>query len=147
MLTEAYSDRTLVLITQTGKVGSLTQVTLPLASLEQTFEVSPGLGDDGPILPVPYTSLQLTPLLSSTPPEFKTLYDVYLNQVAMIVLTGFTPESPTPSRPRNPDRMSKPVIIGLALTRATDPLGEEEVMMERTRFQAIMSMVIECRVW
>ncbi|POV97965.1 hypothetical protein PSHT_14284 [Puccinia striiformis] len=154
----------LVLVTQTGKIGSLLTrmmchytwipfeftdtVTVPLASFEQGFEVASG-SEDGllPALPVPFTSLQLTPLLSSTPPDLKPLYDVYLNQVAMLVFTGFTPDIPSHLRTCNPDRIAKPVIIGLALARLPNTTDQDVTDLERARFCAIMSMVMECKVW
>ncbi|KAH9460118.1 hypothetical protein PSHT_06152 [Puccinia striiformis] len=148
VIAQGYSDRVLVLVTQTGKIGSLTQVTVPLASFEQGFEVASG-SEDGllPALPVPFTSLQLTPLLSSTPPDLKPLYDVYLNQVAMLVFTGFTPDIPSHLRTCNPDRIAKPVIIGLALARLPNTTDQDVTDLERARFCAIMSMVMECKVW
>jgi len=148
VMAHSYSDRTLVIVTQNGKIGSLTQVTAPLASLEQGFEVAPGSEDPPlPALPVPFTSLQLVPLLSSTPPDLKPLYDVYLNQVAMLVFTGFTPDTPSHLRSCNPDRIAKPVIIGLALNCLLNATNEDVTSLERSRFSAIMSMVMECKVW
>ncbi|OAV85990.1 hypothetical protein PTTG_12509 [Puccinia triticina 1-1 BBBD Race 1] len=148
VMVQGYSDRTLVLVTQTGKIGSLTQVTVPLASFEQGYELASGL-DDGlvPALPVPFTSLQLVPLLSSTPPDLKPLYDVYLNQIAMLALTGFSPDNSSHLRSCNPDRMLKPVIIGLALTRLPKTTEQDVTNLERARFSAIMNMIIESKVW
>ncbi|KAA1110380.1 hypothetical protein PGT21_019721 [Puccinia graminis f. sp. tritici] len=148
VMTQGYSDRTLVLVTQTGKIGSLTQVTIPLASFEQGFELSSG-SENGllPALPVPFTSLQLIPLLSSTPPELKALYDVYLNQIAMLVFTGFTPDASSHQRSCSPDRITKPVIIGLALARLPNDTDQDVTDLERARFSAIMNMVMECKLW
>jgi hypothetical protein len=100
-----------------------------------------------PALPVPFTSLQLIPLLSSTPPDLKPLYDVYLNQVAMLVFTGFTPDTPSHVPSCNADRIVKPVIVGLALSRLPHASEQDVTSLERARFSAIMNMVVECKVW
>ncbi|KAI9616238.1 hypothetical protein KEM48_005331 [Puccinia striiformis f. sp. tritici PST-130] len=150
VIAQGYSDRVLVLVTQTGKIGSLFTDTgdCPSSQLRARLRGRVRIGGwSFARLPVPFTSLQLTPLLSSTPPDLKPLYDVYLNQVAMLVFTGFTPDIPSHLRTCNPDRIAKPVIIGLALARLPNTTDQDVTDLERARFCAIMSMVMECKVW
>ena len=91
---------------------------------------------NAPTLPSPPPSIQLTPLLGSTPSDhLRTLYALYASQVATIIWTaeagGLTEE-----HRRN-------VIVGLALKKT----GEEEDRglseVERGTFHQVMGMVGE----
>lgn len=98
-----------------------------------------------PSLPVPNTSIQLTPLLSTPPPESKTIYEVYLNQIGMIVLTGFGPRPDPPLAPEQSfGRGTRPVVVGLALKPDFSTSGADA---NRMAFGGVMEMVMECRVW
>lgn len=146
VVAQSYADRVLILVTQMGKVGSLTQVDIKLASMEQIVEISPAL-DDGilPRLPVPFTSLDLTSLLGSPPPDLKALLDVYSAQIAMLVFTAFDVEHSSNHFMMPPQR---PVIVGLALKARPEHADHcPSVDHERLRFGTIMRMVMDCKVW
>ncbi|MBW0551415.1 hypothetical protein O181_091130 [Austropuccinia psidii MF-1] len=147
VVAQAFSDRILIVVTQTGKMGSLTQITMPLASIEHGFEVSSG-SEDGvvPPLPVPPTSLQLTSLLSSTPSDLRPLFDTYLSQIAMLFFSRFTSNS-SQGCLKTLEQNQKPVVVGLALLPPSNFNNQDETFRERFRFSEIMKMVLECKVW
>ncbi|CAH7672516.1 hypothetical protein PPACK8108_LOCUS7333 [Phakopsora pachyrhizi] len=97
-----FDDRTLILITQLGKVGNLIQVSLPLSKLEdsESIDIIPG-SDDGliPRLPSPLNSLDVTPILGSSSTlsdkddGFRSLLEVYVRQISTIIISGFDPNN------------------------------------------------------
>ncbi|EGG11784.1 uncharacterized protein MELLADRAFT_115190 [Melampsora larici-populina 98AG31] len=153
VLTQSFADRILILVTQLGKVGTLTQITMSMTSIDQPYDLAPEVPSlNIPSLPIPNTSLQLTPLLSTPPSESRTIYDVFLNQIGMLVLTGFGPRpNLDPSQIFGIGR--RPLIVGLALkpdnslssTSSDDCQGL--VDLDRIRFGSVMEMIMECRVW
>ncbi|KAH9808885.1 hypothetical protein DFH28DRAFT_992747 [Melampsora americana] len=146
VLTQSFADRILILVTQLGKVGTLTQITMPVTSIDQPYELSPEVPSlNLPSLPIPNTSLQLTPLLSTPPSESRTVYEVFLNQIGMLVLTGFGPRAQL-----DPSQIfgigKRPLIVGLALKpEKSDSINLVE--QERIRLGNVMEMIMECRVW
>ncbi|WRT70192.1 uncharacterized protein IL334_007186 [Kwoniella shivajii] len=89
LMIQTFDDRILVIITQNGKIGCLTQASLPIHTpLPPPPKPSTMNGHENPlhileILPSPPSSLSLTPLLGSPPDQ--TLNDLYVSQIATLV--------------------------------------------------------------
>ncbi|KAG0147241.1 hypothetical protein CROQUDRAFT_656350 [Cronartium quercuum f. sp. fusiforme G11] len=151
VLVQSFADRILILVTQLGKVGTLTQISMPMTSIDEPYELSPAVPSlNLPSLPVPHTSLQISPLLSTPPSDSKIIYEVYLNQIGMLVLTGFGPRPNPPLPPSQAfGRGSRQLVVGLALDFASkaSKAGEGDSDKERIKFGSIMEMVMECRIW
>ncbi|WVF72962.1 hypothetical protein IAT40_007780 [Kwoniella sp. CBS 6097] len=116
LLVQTFDDRVFVVITQNGKVGCLTQASLPnqiplppppppSASASASASNPSSSLQILSILPPPPPALSLTPLLGSPPNP--TLHDLYTSQIATLVF--FALESGG-----NPRR---PVVVGLSLKR------------------------------
>ncbi|KAF9792095.1 hypothetical protein BJ322DRAFT_12084 [Thelephora terrestris] len=130
---QPFADRLLILITQMGKVGNLIQASIPQTA---PLLAQPPLDQGEPnasTLPPPPPSIQLTPLLGSTPSDhLRTLYALYVSQVATIVWIAEAVGSM--------DERRRSVIVGLALKKS----GEEDQGLseaERGTFHQVMDMV------
>ncbi|WWC64544.1 uncharacterized protein I303_107154 [Kwoniella dejecticola CBS 10117] len=146
LLIQTFDDRILVIITQNGKVGCLTQASLPpQIPLPPPPRPTQTNGHSNAlhileILPVPPPALQLTPLVGT--PTNPTLYDLHTNQISTLVFYAL--EMSSCSR-RN-------VVVGLSLKRTpnthdsnpNEGNGDEEDILndeERERFAGIMDLV------
>ncbi|CAK9783296.1 hypothetical protein CC85DRAFT_299072 [Cutaneotrichosporon oleaginosum] len=125
LLVQTFDDRILVIVTQSGKVGCLTQASLP--PVHQLLPPPSSCPSDAPLaaLPPPPASISLTPLLGSPPDA--ALHDLYVSQIATLVWWALQ----LAHVPR------RPVVIGLALKL----VGEGVTEQERGRFSGVMDMV------
>ncbi|KAH7889367.1 hypothetical protein F5I97DRAFT_1843773 [Phlebopus sp. FC_14] len=130
LVVQPFADRTLVLVTQRGRVGNKIQAAVPSTT---PFAEEPA---DPESLPRPPPAIQLTPLLGNAPSEhMQTLHSLYAAQIATLVwvsedvLVG-------------DDRRN--VVVGITLQKSTsneiDGLDEHE----RKVFHAIMNTL--CRL-
>ncbi|WVW86204.1 hypothetical protein I302_108246 [Kwoniella bestiolae CBS 10118] len=146
LLIQTFDDRVLVIITQNGKVGCLTQASLPPhiplppppkpLSPSSSSPNHPSALDILSILPQPSPALSLTPLLGSPPSP--SLYDLYISQISTLIFWAL--ETSGQGR-RN-------VVVGLSLRRS--PRNQEEGQDEgedvlddgeRERYAGIMDLV------
>ncbi|CDZ98498.1 Uncharacterized conserved protein [Phaffia rhodozyma] len=143
IVVEAFMDRVLILVTQLGKIGSLTQASLPsTVSLPPTGLSTPtGLL---PALPQPHPATTLLPLMGTAPTaDLQPVYEMYVSQLAAIVWDD-------EQRDNGPGGGGgkRPVVVGLgfkpsSLSGSDRPDWERE----RERFGKVMELVKECRVW
>ncbi|WOO82882.1 uncharacterized protein LOC62_04G006365 [Vanrija pseudolonga] len=136
LVVETFDDRVLVVLTQSGKVGCLTQAHLPPVA---QLVPPPAHTDAAPsalsALPPPPPATHLTPLLGAPPQP--TLHELYVSQIATLVWWAL-------QLARAPRR---PVVVGLALKRAPRGPGlddDDEGVDgddERVRFAGVMDMV------
>ncbi|KAL1408561.1 hypothetical protein Q8F55_005374 [Vanrija albida] len=134
LVVELFDDRVLVVVTQSGKVGCLTQAHLPPVA---QLAAPPTHASPSPLsaLPPPPAALHLTPLLGAPPQP--TLHELYVSQIATLVWWAL-------QLARAPRR---PVVVGLALKRAPRAAGEYDEgdegvgEEERERFGGVMDMV------
>ncbi|WVR00154.1 hypothetical protein IAU59_007296 [Kwoniella sp. CBS 9459] len=157
LLVQTFDDRVFVVVTQNGKVGCLTQASLPAQIPLLPPPPPPPAGSSNPsssasstpasaslqilsILPPPSPALSLTPLLGSPPDA--TLHDLYISQIATLVF--FALESGGNAR--------RPVVVGLSLKTKqygshVDEYGDEHEDAgglqddERERYAGIMGLV------
>ncbi|WWC72050.1 uncharacterized protein I206_106010 [Kwoniella pini CBS 10737] len=148
LLIQTFDDRILVIITQNGKVGYLTQASLPPQIPLPPPPKSNSQNENGnsssleilKVLPIPPSSLQLIPLIGTT--TNSTLYDLYINQISTLIF--YIIEMSSLSR-RN-------VVVGLSLKKRQlsnndnynqDEEDESEILNdeERERFAGIMELV------
>ncbi|ODN94772.1 hypothetical protein L198_04916 [Cryptococcus wingfieldii CBS 7118] len=143
LLIQTFDDRVLVIVTQSGKVGCLTQATLPqFTPLPTPPPPSQDLQQIPPhlqilsILPPPPPQTTLTPLLGSPPQQ--ALHELYVSQIATLVWWAL----------QTSGEARKGVVVGLALKREkgegrADEDGEEEglVEKERERYAGILDLV------
>ncbi|TXT10865.1 hypothetical protein VHUM_02370 [Vanrija humicola] len=126
LVVQAFDDRVLVVVTQSGKVGCLTQAHLPPVA---QLAPPPAHTDTAPsaltALPPPPAALHLTPLLGAPPQP--TLHELYVSQIATLVWWAL-------QLARSPRR---PVVVGLAHDDDDEAVGPEE----RERFAGVMDMV------
>ncbi|KAF8636701.1 hypothetical protein AX17_003505 [Amanita inopinata Kibby_2008] len=125
VIVQPFADRTLVLVTQLGKVGTLIQASLPSTTpLESTANP----------LPTPSAAIQLTTLLGSAPSDhMTTLNSLYASQIATIIWlheSNGALEAPRRS-----------IVVGLALRplRGIDDMDITE--SERATFYGVMDML------
>ncbi|KAL0245634.1 hypothetical protein I308_104768 [Cryptococcus tetragattii IND107] len=142
LLIQTFDDRILVIVTQNGKVGCLTQAFLP-----QQIPLPPptiALQSNGhpsnlhilSILPPPPPQASLTPLLGSPPQQ--TLHELYVSQIATLVWWAL----------QTSGHARRHVVVGLALKQngngaRNEDSSEEEALVEseRERYAGIMDMV------
>ncbi|PKI83087.1 hypothetical protein MVES1_003270 [Malassezia vespertilionis] len=131
VLCQEYSDRTLVLVTQLGKIGYLVQVQVyPARQDAQHMEQ-----DTQPAMQFPVTST--VPLFGAPPRGMEDLYALYATRIAAwIYASQHTPEMSV--------RDVKPVVVGLALPRVGK---DDDLDTERVRMEAVQRLVNKCRVW
>ncbi|KAF9454557.1 hypothetical protein P691DRAFT_770452 [Macrolepiota fuliginosa MF-IS2] len=124
---QRYSDRTLVLVTQLGKVGNLIQASIPPTTVLPPPPLVPGQ------LPQPSPAIQLTNLLGGASSEHdQTLRSLYISQIATLVWMSESSSALDLGR--------KSVIVGLALKQGED--GENGLSKsERSVFHGIMALV------
>lgn len=165
VISQAFSDRIFLSITQLGKFGCLYQATTstnPASSLDpDTESEAPTRSGSGSTLPPPLPTTSVSKLVGTEPtPAHSTLYQLYVAQIASIV------KHQAVSDPR-------PLIVSLALktsplANADSAAGKETTMdstlehngwddeqdallvaseQERQRFMAVMELVQKCRVW
>ncbi|EJF66086.1 hypothetical protein BD309DRAFT_948143 [Dichomitus squalens] len=137
VLLQAYADRTLVLVTQLGKVGSLIQATIP-STMPLLPPPPPDPENPNVIpLPVPPPSLQLMPLLGSAPSDrVQTLHALYASQIATLVWTM------EEASVLEADR--RPVVVGIALAKTSGPPESSELgPRDRAVFYGVMDLVRE----
>ncbi|OCF38089.1 hypothetical protein I316_00313 [Kwoniella heveanensis BCC8398] len=154
LLVQTFDDRVLVVVTQNGKVGCLTQASLPAQIPLPPPPPAPAPASTPTpsslhilsILPPPPAALLLTPLLGSPPDT--TLHDLYISQIATLVF--FALESAS-----NNNNGRRPVVVGLSLKRiggggiANQDNGIEDTEgeggglsdAERARYAGIMGLV------
>jgi proteasome assembly chaperone 3 len=128
-----YADRTLVLVTQKGKVGNLIQVSIPpTAPLQPAPPPDPSNPNDRP-LPPPPPSIELTPILGSAPSDhMRILHGLYASQIATIIWA---------SESQNPLEVNRrSVVVGIALQKVDgDGVGLND--HQREVFLQVMNMV------
>nr|KIR47406.1 hypothetical protein I312_03167 [Cryptococcus bacillisporus CA1280] len=123
LLIQTFDDRILVIVTQNGKVGCLSNdhpSNLHILS----------------ILPPPPPQASLAPLLGSPPQQ--TLHELYVSQIATLVWWAL----------QTSGQARRHVVVGLALKQngngaRDEDSGEEEALVEseRERYAGIMDMV------
>ncbi|KIR53445.1 hypothetical protein I315_04037 [Cryptococcus gattii Ru294] len=123
LLIQTFDDRILVIVTQNGKVGCLSDghpSNLHILS----------------ILPPPPPQASLTPLLGSPPQQ--TLHELYVSQIATLVWWAL----------QTSGHARRHVVVGLALKQIRngardEDSSEEEALVEseRERYAGIMDMV------
>ncbi|GMK56561.1 hypothetical protein CspeluHIS016_0304010 [Cutaneotrichosporon spelunceum] len=125
LLIQSFDDRILIVVTQSGKVGCLTQASLP--QVHQLLAPPSSAPSDAQLaaLPPPPASIALTPLLGSPPDA--ALHDLYVSQIATLVWWALQ----LAHAPR------RAVVVGLALKNIGDGVTDEQ----RTRFGGVMDMV------
>ncbi|OWZ35736.1 hypothetical protein C356_04957 [Cryptococcus neoformans c45] len=142
LLIQTFDDRILVIVTQNGKVGCLTQASLP-QQIPLPPPIMPSQSNGHPsnlhilsILPPPPPQTSLTPLLGSPPQQ--TLHELYVSQIATLVWWAL----------QTSGQARRHVVVGLALKqdgrRARDEEDVDEealVESERERYAVIMDMV------
>ncbi|WVQ74286.1 hypothetical protein IAR50_003883 [Cryptococcus sp. DSM 104548] len=145
LLIQTFDDRVLVIITQSGKVGCLTQATLPqFTPLPSPPPPSQDLQQIPPplqilsILPPPPPQITLTPLLGAPPQQ--ALHELYVSQIATLVWWAL----------QTSGEGRRGVVVGLALKREKgegrgEGEGEEEglVESERERYAGILDLVTQ----
>ncbi|WWD19667.1 hypothetical protein CI109_104129 [Kwoniella shandongensis] len=142
LLIQTFDDRILVIVTQNGKVGCLTQASLPphtpLPPPPRPATSTPSSTADPSstyqilsILPSPPPSLTLTPLLGSPPNQ--TLHELYVSQIATLIFWAL--ETSGLSR--------RGVVVGLSLSKIKRGEDDGDALSdgERERFAGIMEMV------
>lgn len=148
VLTQRFTDRVLVLITQVNKVGFLYQVSAPLHSQQASLSRAkastlPELQDLA--LAPANPSFVILNLLGASPDEHtEMLHHLYATQVASIVLHS------SQSSAKGDRWTGNQVIVGLALKRdrtAEEVESEPITSSERSTFAAAMRLVLECSVW
>ncbi|KAF7778668.1 hypothetical protein Agabi119p4_3013 [Agaricus bisporus var. burnettii] len=124
VVVQRYSDRTLVLVTQLGKIGNLIQASIPPTT------GLPPLTDQ---LPPPLPAIHLTPLLGSASSEHvQTLHSLYVSQIATLVWVYDASSAVDTGR--------KAVVVGLALKKLSD--GDEGLTEdEKLVFREVMNLV------
>ncbi|ORY33398.1 hypothetical protein BCR39DRAFT_519816 [Naematelia encephala] len=166
LVIQAFDDRILVVLTQNGKVGCLTQASIPALTplpppdsssyLSTTTTTTTTSSNALIILPPPPPSILLTPLLGTAPDP--TLHDLYVGQIATLIWWTVQ-ELSIPRRA---------VVVGLALSRKgtnthtvkgekgdkekddkevqgeddDDGFEDGQGQNERQRFMDIMNMVV-----
>ncbi|WVQ84636.1 hypothetical protein IAT38_006791 [Cryptococcus sp. DSM 104549] len=145
LLIQTFDDRILVVVTQNGKVGCLTQASLPPHTpLPLPRRPSPSQESPAPtsslhilqILPPPPPQITLTPLLGS--PPHQALHELYVSQIATLIYWAL--ETSGEGR--------RGVVVGLSLKRGGRELGGDEdgeggVLEEgeRERYAGVMDLV------
>ncbi|KAK8853250.1 hypothetical protein IAR55_003952 [Kwoniella newhampshirensis] len=141
LLIQTFDDRILVIVTQNGKVGCLTQASIPphtplppptrptpipdpttssSNSNSNTTSSSSTVASTSrtlsilSILPIPPPSLTLTPLLGSPPSQ--TLHELYVSQIATLVFWALE----TSGLPR------RNVVVGLSLVKFSTKTEEDD---------------------
>ncbi|GBE82165.1 hypothetical protein BKA93DRAFT_219783 [Sparassis latifolia] len=134
VLLQTYADRTLVLVTQLGKVGNLIQATIPpTAPLLPAPPPNPLQPNVTP-LPVPPTSIQLTPLLGNAPSDrLHTLYSLYASQIATVLWAEEAGNLLQGDR--------RGVVVGIALHKTAETEDDGLTEHEREVFHGVMDMV------
>lgn len=85
-------------------------------------------------------TVSLVPLFGTPPIEYTDLYALYATQIAARICADlYTPE--TMLGPM------KPVVVGLALRRGPASDDELDLVSERARLEAILSLLKQSRVW
>ncbi|OXH26725.1 hypothetical protein J008_04966 [Cryptococcus neoformans] len=142
LLIQTFDDRILVIVTQNGKVGCLTQASLP-QQIPLPPPTMPSQSNGHPsnlhilsILPPPPPQTSLTPLLGSPPQQ--TLHELYVSQIATLVWWAL----------QTSGQARRHVVVGLALkqdgrrARDEDDVDDEALVeSERERYAVIMDMV------
>ncbi|KAF5357756.1 hypothetical protein D9756_001503 [Leucocoprinus leucothites] len=127
VIVQRFSDRTLILVTQLGKVGNLIQASIPATAVLPPPPLVPEQ------LPPPPPAIQLTNLLGTAPSEhMQTLHSLYASQIATLMWIS-EPESAL-------GLGKKAVVVGLALKKQAveeEGLGESE----KVTFRGIMGLV------
>ncbi|KAI9634140.1 uncharacterized protein MKK02DRAFT_28824 [Dioszegia hungarica] len=143
LLIQTFDDRILVIITQNGKVGCLTQAALPaVVPLPQPPRSAPTSSLSH--FPPPPPSITLTSLLGS--PPNRALHETYVAHIATLI--WWTLQEVKEAR--------RPVVVGLSLERkrrgvegqsGVEDDGEEGSLeldeVERERFEGVLGMVAE----
>lgn len=136
IVVQNYADRTLVLVTQMGKIGNMVQSSMLHSGNLSTNKIQVSLPATIPLepvdslqeIPTPSPGIQLTSLLGVAPSDhLQTLHSLYASHVATIVWTAAASDPLIVSR--------KDVIVGIALQKA----DSEEA--ERQTFVGVMKMV------
>ncbi|UZJ53822.1 hypothetical protein CBS101457_003142 [Exobasidium rhododendri] len=172
VLTQHYADRILVIVTQVGKVGALTQMTTQkrpaFPSLQEDDD------DDFPEDMDAYREqkrkrkeeadsnrngnddyvVSLQSLFGSVPIGQETLYDFYKQQIAALILKQVQEQDGSAAAIES-GLGSKPIIVGLSLVLPSSNSMEDDeegdfaalADTERTRFQAVLELVSQARTW
>jgi len=126
---QSFVDRVLLLVTQLGKVGCLTQATIPesvqISRYHPPSTCAPTHNTDDEQLDehlaVPPPCIQLTPLLGHPPSStLYTYYNLLVSQLSTLVwLSEENPEGGNLG-----GSMRRPVVVGLALKRRPGDDGD-----------------------
>ncbi|KIY72198.1 hypothetical protein CYLTODRAFT_418177 [Cylindrobasidium torrendii FP15055 ss-10] len=131
---QRYADRTLVLVTQVGKVGALIQASLP-ATTQLPDTVNDSEEPNASQLPQPPPAIQLQPLLGGAPSEhLQTLQNLYVSQIATLIWVK-----------EDVFGVRRSVVVGLALKKAEVPAADDVGLSEseRVTFLGVVQMVQE----
>lgn len=142
IITQSFTDRIFITVTQLNKFGVLYQASTssnPASSLDEVEKQSAEL-------PPPLPTTVVSKLVGTEPsPAYTALFELYVAQIASVVKHAARGEE-------------RPLIVSLALKtleRTGEGVEEEdedgELLLtseeERARFMAVMEAVQRCRVW
>lgn len=154
ILVQRFTDRILILVTQLNKVGVLYQASAPPNSVSPVQRVRrPTVPELQELqLPPPDPSLTVSRLMGSvTNEEQETLYQLYVSEIASVVLGGLgqlSPEDLDPDTSNYTPFGGRTVVVGLALKDARKVMGDEDAAkLERSTFAEVLKMVLRCRTW
>ena len=126
--------------------------TFPPILDDDDYDDDAGPGSNAP--PPPTHSVSMQALFGSVPTGQETLYDLYKEQIAALILAQMQASAGAATES---GLETKPIIVGLslALERRTaqgsdDDDGDDVAEVadgERKRFQAILALVTEARTW
>lgn len=153
IITQSFSDRIFITVTQLQKFGCFYQATTSSAPSSAFDSLSDEASQNS--LPPPLPTTSVTKLTGTEPsPSYTALYQLYVAQIASIVKHSARGED------------ARPIVVSLALKpnpSATKKDGseerrshvdddyEDEALMtseeERTRYMGVMAAVKNCRVW
>ncbi|EIW85125.1 hypothetical protein CONPUDRAFT_49077 [Coniophora puteana RWD-64-598 SS2] len=131
---QTFADRVIVLITQLGKVGNLTQASIPQTTPLPSVEIFVQTTSEGEAqLPTPPAAIQLTPLLGYPPSNhLQTLHALYVSHVATLVWMVEVTGALSSNR--------RSVIVGVALQPQANPSENGLSSQERETFLGIMDL-------
>ncbi|CAO1616540.1 unnamed protein product [Jaminaea pallidilutea] len=169
---QEYADRSFVLVTETGKIGTVIQASVPTQSsphapltapVDDGFDFDADLHDKGSGGPemdgLPSANILQTALMGTPPPGYAAVYSLYVNSLHQALRSSAAPSTGAPEE--DAQRDARPVIVALGLTpkpvansngvqsdsQSQDLLGEEVegvAEAEGPRFRGVLALVKEC---
>ncbi|CAO1624777.1 unnamed protein product [Parajaminaea phylloscopi] len=171
VVVQEYVDRTMVIVTQNGKIGSVIQASLPTTASPYVPLKSTLFADDDALLggdesdddpardathgqsawiPPPPPDLLQSTLLGAPPSGYASMYSLYVSSIFAILRPG-PEDSLDPDAPQQKD--ARPVIVALSLRlpspgKSSGDVDEENVeemaIAEGQRFRDVLTLVRDC---